>query len=420
MNIQVLTGDFTLSSRGLVVVTFLTSGTLAWFFLLQVYLDEIFLTLAIDLFWANISKDLFFGVGVFSAIVGSLIAKKVNRNKFLMAWITLGIISTISLVLFQGTLLCAISGILLGLSLGLGLPSCLAFLSDSSTIEERGRVAGITILESFVMAFITLTVMEMLHLELLPILILVTVVRSISFLALLLDTNETINKKPKQDLVKNAYSEFVYYLIPWIMFVVAATTAINVITAITTDPSGPQIQSYESVIRLGNVFRYAFIAIFGFLSGIVIDRVGRKQTIIIGLISLGIGFALLGSPLLSETIILVYFMASGIAWGSFLTVFLVVPGDLSISGSREMFYAFGTIGPLIVLFSFSMINADWLNKLITDISPTSFSQILSVILFISIVPVMRAKETLTESKKQKRKLKEHIERVVKLARDSEK
>ena len=64
MNIQLFTGDFTLSSRRLLVVTFLTSGTLAWFFLLQVYLVEIFSTLAIDPVWADISKDLFFGIGV--------------------------------------------------------------------------------------------------------------------------------------------------------------------------------------------------------------------------------------------------------------------------------------------------------------------------------------------------------------------
>jgi hypothetical protein len=273
------------------------------------------------------------------------------------------------------------------------------------------------------MAFLTLAVVEMFQLELQSSLILISVVRSISLLVLLLDKDETINKKPKVGLAQNAYSEFIYYLIPWIMFVVAASTASNVITAFTTDPSVLQTQSYDydSVIRLGNVFRYALIAIFGFLSGIVIDRVGRKQTIIIGLISLGIGFALLGflSPL-SETIILVYFMASGIAWGFFLSVFLVVPGDLSISGSRELFYALGTISPLIILFSFSIIDTTWLTNLIRVISATSFSQILSVILFISIVPVMKAKETLTEGKKRERKIKEHIEQVGKLVRDYEK
>ena len=151
MNFQVLTGDFTLSSRKLAIVTFLTSGTLAWFFLLQIYLIDIFSTITIDLFWVDISKDLFFGFGVFSAIVGSLIAKKVDRRKFLIAWVTLGIISTIALILFQGTLLCVISSIFLGLSLGLGLPSSMAFLSDCTMTEERGRVAGITILETFVM-----------------------------------------------------------------------------------------------------------------------------------------------------------------------------------------------------------------------------------------------------------------------------
>jgi MFS family permease len=307
----------------------------------------------------------------------------------------------------------------LGLSLGLGLPSSMAFLSDSTTIEERGRVAGLTILEAFVVAFLSLAILEILELGTISIIILVTIIRSISFLALIVDKNEQISEKEKPRFTKNDYREFVFYLIPWIMFVVAASIASNVITAYTTDNSIPNFESYESVILIGNVFRYAFIAIFGFVSGIVIDRIGRKQSIIIGLIALGIGFGLLGFEF-SETTILLYFMASGIAWGSFLTVFLVIPGDLSIFGSREMFYAFGTIGPLIILFSFSMIDTAWLTDLIRNISASSVSQILSIILFVSIVPVIRAKETLSESKKRKRKMKKHIDSVGKLLQDYKK
>ena len=408
-------GDFTLSSRRFAVVTFLTSGTLAWFFLLQVYLVDILLTLTIDIFWIDISKAFFFGVGVFSAIVGSLVLKKVNRRKFLITWVILGIISTITLIFFQGTLYSLISSIFLGLSLGLGLPSSMAFLADSTTTEERGRVAGLTILEAFVIAFLSLAIVEILDLGTVSIVILVTIIRSISFLALILDKNEEISEKEKPGLIKSDYREFVFYFIPWIMFVVAASMASNVITAYTI--SNPQ--SYESAISIGNVFRYALIAIFGFVSGIIIDRVGRKQSIIIGLIALGIGFGLLGF-VFSENTILLYFMASGIAWGSFLTVFLVIPGDLSIFGSREMFYALGTIGPLIILFSFSMIDTAWLTDLIRNISASSVSQILSIILFISIVPVIRAKETLSESKKRKRKMKKHIESVGKLLQDYKK
>ena len=383
------------------------------------YLVDILYTLTIDTFWIDISKAFFFGVGVFSAIIGSLVLKKVNRRNFLITWVILGIISTITLIFFQGTLFCIISSILLGLSLGLGLPSSMAFLSDCTTTEERGRVAGLTILEAFVIAFLSLAIVEILDLGTIGIVILVTIIRAISFLALLVDKNEEISEKEKPGLVKSDYREFVFYIIPWIMFVVAASTASNVITAYTTDDLIPNLESYESAIRIGNVFRYALIAIFGFVSGIVIDRVGRKQSIIIGLIALGIGFGLLGF-VFSQTTILLYFMASGIAWGSFLTVFLVIPGDLSIFGSREMFYALGTIGPLIILFSFSMIDTAWLTDLIRNISASSVSQILSIILFISIVPVIRAKETLSESKKRKRKMKKHIDSVGKLLQDYKK
>ena len=263
-----------------------------------------------------------------------------------------------------------------------------------------------------------MAIVEILQLQLLPTLILFAIVRSFSLLVFLLDKNTLASERPKEDLVANLHREFVYYLIPWIMFVVAASFASNIITASSTNNLVSDIQSLESIIMLGNVFRYALMALFGFLSGILMDRVGRKTTITIGIIALGFGFALLGFLSLSETVILAYFFASGVAWGTFLCVFLVIPGDLSKSGSKELFYSLGTIGPLIILFSFSMIDATWMTNLISEISPTSFSQILSTILFLSIIPIMLAKETLTTSKKRKRKLKEHIEQVEKVVHSS--
>ena len=123
----------------------------------------------------------------------------------------------------------------------------MAFLSDCTTTEERGRVAGITILEAFVIAFLTLTIVEILELGTISTIILVTIIRSISFLALIVDKNEKISEKEKPGLVKSDYREFVFYLIPWIMFVVAASMASNVITAYTTNDSISNTQSTEEL-----------------------------------------------------------------------------------------------------------------------------------------------------------------------------
>ena len=285
MNFQFLTGDFKISKRRFIVATLLTSGTLAWFFLLQAYINEIIVSITQDFSWADKGRILFFGVGVFSAIAGSFVGGKVDRRKFLWVWITLGIISTASLVLFQGIVFCVISSILLGLSLGFGLPASMAFLADCTSVEERGRISGVTILETFVIAFLVMALARILDLGILTTIILITVVRSISLLALILE--ETEEKKVKENvlLLKPDYREFTFYLIPWITFVIVAGLAWNLI---------PLTDELSSTMAIGNVFRYGFMAIFGFVWGVIADRMGRKQPLIIGLILLGVGFGLLG------------------------------------------------------------------------------------------------------------------------------
>jgi MFS family permease len=405
MNFQFFTGHLTISSRRFIAVTFLTSGTLAWFFLLQVYIDDIFFGITQDDFWVEMCRALFFGFGIFSSLAGGLIAKKLDRKKFFLPWIVLGIISTASLALIQGIVYCVISSILLGLSLGFGLPASMAFLADFTTVEERGRVSGTTILETFIIAFLTIAIARIPN-SIIANIVLIAVVRSISLLALILDKSEPGPPIEKTSVPNPTLKKIIFYIVPWMMFVVASSFAWNLI---------PETEQYESVRALATVFRYAFIAIFGFFGGIFADRIGRKTPIITGLIILGVSFGLLGFVMSPESAF-IYLIASGIAWGLFLTIYLAIPGDLSISGSREKFYALGTIAPMIILFGYSMADP----AIFFNMSASSFSQILSIILFVSIIPILLAEETLEESKIRKRKMEEHIQRVAKIAHDVKK
>ena len=88
-----------------------------------------------------------------------------------------------------------------------------------------------------------------------------------------------------------------------------------------------------------------------------------------------------------------------------------MPGDLSDLDSREKIYAL-----VAGLFSAGAIPVpDFSGALPVN----SLSQILSIILFLSIVPVLRAKETLEESKIQERKMKEHVEKIGEIIKQSE-
>ena len=405
LKLRILTQGVVSSSRRLMAATLIASGALAWFFLISVYLVNILTIIAPSPFWALTGQVLFVATGILSAILGGLVSQKIDRRKFLWSWIGLGVISTALLALCQGIVFSVVVSILLGLSLGLGLPSSLAFLADLTVIEERGRIAGSSILVTFIMAFLAMTIASILNSTLLVIVLLLIAIRSTSFFALVLEKTETTKTENETRLPKPDYKELSFYLFPWIMFVIASIVASNLI---------PSAEEFQWAITLGNLLRYAFIALFGFAWGVVADRNGRKQPVIIGLVLLGISFGLLGVSM-EPISVFVYLALSGVAWASFLTIYLVIPGDLAIPYYREKSYALGTISPLIIMFSLVL-----LLSAAPPISSFSVSQILMIIIFLSIIPVWRAEETLPESKIRKRRMKERLEKLGKLIEESEK
>jgi hypothetical protein len=71
----------------------------------------------------------------------------------------------------------------------------------------------------------------------------------------------------------------------------------------------------------------------------------------------------------------------------------------------------GYILPLATLFGLSAVPG-W--ALFASFPASSLSLIFSVILFLSIIPILRAKETLSGQKIRERKMKEHVNKIGKL------
>jgi hypothetical protein len=121
MKFGLLTADFSISRRNFVAVTLLSSGTLAWFFVVFAYFQDIFtLSVKVDMFWINIGEAVFVTFAVLSVIIGSMIAEKINVRKLLWSWIALGLLATASLAVFQGIYFALFDSALLGVSFGLG------------------------------------------------------------------------------------------------------------------------------------------------------------------------------------------------------------------------------------------------------------------------------------------------------------
>jgi MFS family permease len=233
--------------------------------------------------------------------------------------------------------------------------------------------------------------------------LLFAIVRSTSFLALALDKFEVKNRVEEKIKCEPGYKDLFSYIIPWLMFILVGMLAWNLI---------PQ-ESFTSAVEIGQILRFSCIAVFGFVSGFAADRFGRKPSVIVGLIVLGVSFFILGFGI-SELNVIIYLTTSGVAWGSFFAMYLTIPGDLSVCGSREKFYASIVVLPIILLGSVPYFPG------LADITrySSAFSQTLSLILFLSIIPVLLAKETLPEIKMRERRLKDHIKKVGKLASES--
>lgn len=412
MNLGFLAEGVKIPRRKFAAVLLLNSGTLAWFFLVIIYLP--FIPASTTMFGISFEYTytaglaVFLGFAIFSSILGSFIGGRVNRRKLLIFSVALGVFSTVLLAILQGTVFASISALLMGMSLGLGLPSSMGLIADYTVVEERARISGTIILCTFILAFVSMAAIKMLNLEVMGQILLFAVIRSIGFISLVIDKGSGQEQKAigKPRLPDSAYKQLLLYLFPWVIFAIISSLAWSLVPP-----------AYSDVANNAQTYRYAFIAVFGLVSGLVADRFGRKQPIIFGLVVLATCFFVLGFFGISETNLTIYLALSGIAWGSFFVLFLAVPGDLSVVGVREKFYGLGYILPIAVMFAFAAMPG---YNLFPPESASSIAQIFFVLIIFSIIPVLRAKETLPEEKRKDRELREHLKRVGEIVSESDK
>jgi MFS family permease len=335
-----------------------------------------------------------------------VIIEKVDHRRFLWFWLTFSFLTTVSLTVFQGLYFSLIASVLLGTAFGLGFPTCQTFLVESTTFEERRRVAAIVIFASlFTLLFILLFAQELGYVE---VVLICVVLVGTSFLALLIDPCKREMGPINSWLSVATTKNFASYAIPWFIF--QLSNGISLFGRLSGE--------FNSLAAVGSVFEF-FAAIFAvIISGFLADFVGRKQPILIGLVMLGVSYAIFG---LANTPLsyFVYLAVEGFAWGLIAVSYMqVILGDLSSgSGSKERFFALG--GIMIPLFTYAVfaVIQEW-SKF--TVPANSLSSILSIVILVSVIPVLRAAETLPETKARARKLREHLDKVGKLVQESKK
>lgn len=391
------------------VATILISSNIAWLFFFDNYFEMIFENSVGTHLWISVSQAIFFGFIVVSAIIGALINKKVSQRKLLSFWLLLGVFSTGAMVVVEGIFFSLLFSALLGVSFGLGFPLSVVLIIDRTPIGKRGKISGFTMFGAFIVVFVALGIVSFLDLGLIEILLIAMILKATGFLTLILDSCKRKIKKEISWKSILAQENFIKYFLPYILFNLASGLT-NLIWA-----GLPPTPEYAAAYTLGSILQFIGTAVIALMSGFISDRLGRKPPIIIAVLLFAVSYAILGIAT-SELSGIIHLTTLGVAWGFLMVVYLIIPGDLAqIRGvDQEKYYALATVLPFAVYMSLSA-----LPKTLEITAPANIlSPILSIILFLSIIPILYATETLPLSKIRKRKIKEQIGKLEKIIKES--
>jgi MFS family permease len=333
-----------------------------------------------------------------------------SRKNALSTWVFTGAVSTLLLTAFSNSNLFIdfILAAFLGASVGIGLPSCLSYFSDSTSVENRGFTGGITwsIVGFCVLgfAFIFNSVDQFWAIIGLT---LWRLIGGIIFIA---------NKRRQADPVSGKSPRFsevfhtkglLLFWIPWVMF------------AIINFAEAPILEKVfgENLFAFVQITEWVLIGIFALVGGLAADIFGRKRVVIVGFVMLGVEYAAMSIlPQSSLNLAAYLFMTlDGITWGLLFSVFFTALwGDLGESHAKEKFYIIGGLPYLLANFMYIAIK-----PYASTIQSTTTFTFASFFLFISVIPLMYAPETLPERVMKDRDLKSYLEKAKKIVEKEE-
>jgi MFS family permease len=349
-----------------------------------------------------------FGAAALSAILGATLTKKLEkRSPLIIFWITLGIFSSFLPIFLDTTnnIVTLALSLLFGISLGLGLPSCMGYFSESINTENRAKTGGIVTfifgLGAFLLGVIPAT-------SIVERSLILSIWRIFGLLAFLPTKNAKITDR-RSEMISYAQifaqRSFLLYFIPWCMFCLINYSIIP----ITTNFFG------EDFVRFSAVIEGALVGIFAIVGGFLADIFGRKRLSILGFVALGVGYAILG--LFSKNLFGWYFYITvdGMAWGIFSNLFLITLwGDLAYGNPSEKYYAIGGLPFLLSNFLRFIVGP----FLVQAIPIYTVFSLASFFLFLAVFPLTYAPETLPEKRIRERELRQYIEKAKKIREKS--
>jgi MFS family permease len=390
-----------MTRKNFLIVSILLVNVITWFFLISqmlikiIYVGNFSTDQQLIIHTANIMAI------IGTSIVGTFLSPRINRLKLIYLWIIFGALSSLLPAIFpiftlsNGLLISIISGA----SFGLGLPSCLAYFKQCTNFENRGKLSGTSFFFSLIALPLFLSVFEKFNLTLVAIIL--ALWRGSGLVIFFIKPRKV---PPEKNNINVSFvsilkeEKFFLYFIPWFTFPIIDGFESIIITNFL------KIE-FSNLLRIMPIVELSVSGLTVLVAGLFCDLIGRKKIILSGFVALGVAYAIIGFA--SEFIIswYLYFIVDGFAWGILvLTFFLILWGDLSQPGTGEKYYLMGTI-PFFLgfivprFFEASSILVNLEGRVTTAFSVASF------FLFVAVIPLWFAPETLPEKKIELRRLR---------------
>ena len=346
----------------------------------------------------------FLGIAISAILSASFLGRLKQRRTFLRSWMVAGVILSLAPIAVDAAAtlptLMTISAVL-GVYFGLGMPTCMEYFASATNVGNRARSGGITVLLIGV-GFFLLGSLQIQNAVLAASILATWRAAGLILLFFLKPNENQVDMKRSESfraIVSN--KSFLLYFIPWFMFTIVNNMAIPVSQKFFPE----DFVSYSVIIE--NALSGIFALVFGFFA----DFVGRKRLALTGFALLGVGYAVLGLFPGTYVVWWFYIAIDGIAWGAFLTLFLTtIWGDLAQEQNSEKYYAIGSLPYLVSNFARQSIGT-YVAATVTETTVFSFA---SVFLFLAVLPLFYAPETLPEKNIKDRELKMYLEQAQKI------
>jgi MFS family permease len=396
--------------RNLRLVSFLIASSFVWFYEVQALIRALMPQGATS-FESILINGIHYSAIIISGIAGALLSRKISRNNLLIYWMTIGSASSIVPILLpiESTASLAIVALIFGISFGIGMPSCLAFFADSTEYNNRGFASGTTLLVTNFVAFALAFLGGIAPGTPVALTIGILFVLRLVGLSVLL-ASKLPATQPQTDADSNSFISifrdrtFIFYAVPWLMF-----SLINSFEKVFFN-----VFFDKNFMNLMGIVGPAIGTVVVLIGGILADRMGRKRILIFGFVALGIGYASIGFDPSFTASRDFYSIVDGFAWGIFMvTYMLVLWGDIStMQGGAEKYYALGSI-PFFLANLVSLLLVPFTQQ-IQKASPYTIFSLASFFLFLAVIPLMFAPETLPEKNIKERELKNYFEKAKKV------